>query len=165
MKFITQYEVARDESITRIRKFDQYLSKWAANQRLIVASFYFWAAGSIFDTAHRGLYQSLLYQIFRQCPDLISRATPNLWEVLCLLNKPPPDALTEEELRLILMDVVEVAKLDHKICFFIDGLDEFDGKPEDLLGLLQNLLRFPNIKLCVESYLEGSSFCAHVFLR
>ena len=151
MKFITQYEVARDGSITRIKECGQYLSKWAANRRLIVASFYFWAAGSFFDTAHRGLYQSLLYQIFRQCPDLISRATPNLWEVLCLLNKLPPDALTEEELRLILMEVVEVAKLDHKICFFIDELDEFDGKPEDLLGLLQNLLRFPNIKLCVAS--------------
>ena len=97
MKFITQYEVARDESITRIRKFDQYLSKWAANQRLIVASFYFWAAGSFFDTAHRGLYQSLLYQIFRQCPDLISRATPNLWEVLCLLNKPRRQTLLQRK--------------------------------------------------------------------
>ena len=38
-----------------------------------------------------------------------------------------------------------------RLILFIDGLDEFSGPPEDLLGLLGRLQRDHNIKLCVAS--------------
>jgi len=38
-----------------------------------------------------------------------------------------------------------------KFCFFIDGLDEYDGDVEEIIDLLQNLSSSPSIKICLSS--------------
>jgi hypothetical protein len=43
------------------------------------------------------------------------------------------------------------AKLPSKFCFFIDGLDEYEGDEEDIIRLLQSLATSPNVKICVSS--------------
>jgi hypothetical protein len=40
---------------------------------------------------------------------------------------------------------------DTKFCFFIDGLDEYDGRPADIIELVDILKSFKNVKTCVSS--------------
>ncbi len=47
------------------------LERWAAPKKLVVATHYFWTAGTALQKSHRGLFQTLLYDIFRMCPEQI----------------------------------------------------------------------------------------------
>jgi len=38
-----------------------------------------------------------------------------------------------------------------RICFFIDGLDEYEGRPDDIIKLIEILKFLPHIKMCVSS--------------
>jgi hypothetical protein len=42
-------------------------------------------------------------------------------------------------------------KLAAKYCFFVDGLNEYDGDDEEIIDLLQDLASSKNIKVCVSS--------------
>ena len=42
-------------------------------------------------------------------------------------------------------------RISAKLCFFIDGLDEYTATVEDLLDLINKLSRYPNIKICLSS--------------
>ncbi|KAI0867853.1 hypothetical protein GGS24DRAFT_495023 [Hypoxylon argillaceum] len=85
----------------------------------------------------RGMMMTLLHQILKQCPDLAPVISPARWEMLCL------------ELRNALRHAIRNAQnYDTKIALFIDGLDEFEGKSEELIELLQDILPLPNLKLC-----------------
>jgi hypothetical protein len=41
--------------------------------------------------------------------------------------------------------------LSTKFCFFVDGLDEYDGEGIDIIKTLQDLIVSPNMKICVSS--------------
>lgn len=41
--------------------------------------------------------------------------------------------------------------LPGKFCFFVDGLDEYEGDDEDIIALLQDLASSPSVKICVSS--------------
>lgn len=45
----------------------------------------------------------------------------------------------------------EAAKKKLNLCFFIDGLDEYDGRPRDLIDLISRLWKRANVKLCLSS--------------
>ena len=38
-----------------------------------------------------------------------------------------------------------------KLCLFVDGLDGFEGKPDDLICLFQDLIQNRNVKVCLAS--------------
>jgi len=40
-----------------------------------------------------------------------------------------------------------------KFCFFVDGLDEYDGEEADIIKVLQDLALCSNLKICVSSRL------------
>lgn len=123
--------------------------------------FYFWNIGSDYEKSLQGLYTSLLYQIFSQCPEFISKVWPAQWATA---NSAP----------WLVSKVVEVSEKDiiqafsrvidshdvlenHCFAFFIDGLDEFQSTVQDdhrdLVKLLCRWAASPsgNIKICVSS--------------
>jgi hypothetical protein len=56
----------------------RYLGEWAGSKRLITANFYFWnAATHRSQKSQQGLLRTILYQILRQCPELIQVAYPD----------------------------------------------------------------------------------------
>jgi hypothetical protein len=57
----------------------QLAKEWAAPHPVILASHYFWNPGTEMQRSQRGLLQSLLFEIFRQDPDLIRLACPKRW--------------------------------------------------------------------------------------
>jgi hypothetical protein len=129
----------------------EHLRQWSGDQPLLVASFYFWAAGSKTQTSEEGLFRTLLYQIVNQAPGVLQYASPKRWEALCLFDD-DPKAFTEDELRLTLHRAIQhLSNVAMKLCLFIDGLDEFDGNHGDLIELVKKLISTPSVKVCVAS--------------
>ena len=126
------------------------LEPWAEQQKLVVASFYFWAAGTELQKSQEGLLQSLLYEIFSQCPESIPDVVPQRWE-RCLHNGSTPDDWTRNELATALENLTFGRKLPCRFCCFIDGLDEYCGDHRELIELIQNFTRSQDIKFCVSS--------------
>lgn len=88
-----------------------------------------------------GLLRSILYQILRFDPLLVSQICPNHqgsepWDIA--------------ELKDAFHNLVNAAS-SAKFCFFIDGLDEYDGSEWEIINVLKNLAQSPNVKICVSS--------------
>lgn len=150
MKFIAQHERTREE-----------LKAWAGTKRLIFCQFYFWAAGTESQQSMPGLYRSLLFQTLSECPELIekvfctqvdrmrrsgARADPTVERVQGF-----DDAQIQAAFELLLKQAHDA---DYRMCFLLDGLDEFKGKPlehEDLALKLKSWTLDGSVKLLVSS--------------
>lgn len=133
-----------DSSIT-----SRFITEWARSSRAAIVSHYFWIAGTSMQKSQRGLLQTLLYNIFRQCPDMIEQTCTERWN-----SSQPADSWSLAELRETLQTFVVSDHAGLKLCFFIDGLDEYSGDHEDrtqLCRTLKGLAKPGNVKLCVSS--------------
>lgn len=127
------------------------LKHWAGDKELIIASFFFWVAGTPEQKSQEGLLRSLLFEIFRRCPELVLSVT----EKLKVLNEvgSVQDTWSFDDLLEIYQKISE-RNIRRKFCLFIDGLDEFQDKSRshrDLIQTLRDLNKSPDIKLCVSS--------------
>lgn len=134
-------------------KTKRHLERWAHydRKRLVFASHFFWIAGGTLQRSQKGLLQTLLFNLLRDCPDLVPCVYPDHET-----TRYPADyeewsfqELKEALIRLKLQTEV-------RICLFIDGLDEYDpdtheGSYEDLIKTLVGISESPNIKICVSS--------------
>ncbi|KAI1808274.1 hypothetical protein F4811DRAFT_501755 [Daldinia bambusicola] len=125
-------------------------SFWSAPGKVIIASRFFWSSGIFTHKSARGLFQSLLYDIFRQCPELVAEVCPSRWEAANLLSVAGQDWKFKE-----LVECLQLLKANDKssvrVCFFIDGLDEFDGDYADISQTLTEIADSSKIKLCIAS--------------
>lgn len=119
-----------------------YLKEWAGHFSLHIAKYYFWNQGSELQKSGIGLFQSLLYQILRKNPHLI---TPD-WPA-----RPDYEQWSMAELRTTFQMIAHSTRIQYRLCFFIDGLDEYEGDEEDLTEMLKILAGFTHIKICASS--------------
>ncbi|KAJ3498180.1 hypothetical protein NLG97_g1326 [Lecanicillium saksenae] len=134
MKFIADHENAQEA-----------LSIWSEQKRVVIVSHYFWCAGTQMQRSHSGLLQTLLFEILRQLPDIMETLLPERWGASTTTN------WTMAELYQTLYGAVGRADLPVKFCFFIDGLDEFEGDHLALCRELMTLAKSENVKLCLSS--------------
>ena len=127
------------------------LTHWSGNKKLIIASFYFWYAGTEFQKSQKGLLQSLLYEIFRQCPEMMPIVLPQHWDPTFSPSSSSHITWTRSELIAAFNCLARQPKLTSVFCFFIDGLDEFDGDHEEIVALIQGFANSENIKWCLSS--------------
>ena len=127
----------------------QALSTWSYPKPVVIARHFFWSAGTPMQKSWQGVLRTLLYEIFRQLPDLIESTCTERW--LKTIEQLNHDAWYLPELRTILQRIANRENLTTKFCFFIDGLDEFDGDHLEFCRVLQDLSKSPHIKLCVSS--------------
>jgi hypothetical protein len=130
------------------------ISRWAGESTLISASFYFWSGGTPMQKSIDGLLRSLVCQVLRQCPSLIPNAFPEHWQSLM-------DAERGKMAIKLSFDRYDIAKAfqsftaagdqNTKFCFFIDGLDEYDGFDREVAALVKTLASSPAIKVCLAS--------------
>jgi hypothetical protein len=130
------------------------ISRWAGESTLIAASFYFWSSGTPMQKSIDGLLRSLVCQVLRQCPSLIPNAFPEHWQSLM-------DAERVKTAINLSFDRYDIAKAfqsftgaedqNTKFCFFIDGLDEYDGFDREIAALVKTLASSPTIKVCLAS--------------
>ncbi|RKK88127.1 hypothetical protein BFJ71_g13060 [Fusarium oxysporum] len=131
------------------------LKTWGKGQKVVTASHFFWNAGTPMQKSLTGLFQTILYQVVKVCPELI--------DMVIECRKDPSDLMLAEpwdddELRIAFQRLSNLESLPLHFCFFIDGLDEYTagkqrytGTFEELLAPLRVLVSSPSIKLCVSS--------------
>ncbi|KAJ8133152.1 hypothetical protein O1611_g474 [Lasiodiplodia mahajangana] len=126
------------------------LSEWSGSKKLVVASHYFWSAGTTMQKSQEGLLRSLLYEIFLQCPESISVC--GNWRPRSSQGREGGfSPWTSSELYKILRKVATYETASIRICFFMDGLDEYDGNHDDLCKVLTDVAKSTNIKICLSS--------------
>ena len=129
----------------------RYLEEWAGpDRRVFLLRWFFWSAGSPMQRSQEGLFQSLLFQILRCCPWLMPVLCPERWEDNSIYGG-RSDPWTGEELHDAFDTLAHQEMAGIRFCIFIDGLDEYDGLPSDLIRVLKSLVASPSIKLCVSS--------------
>jgi len=128
------------------------LRTWAAGDPLVVASFFFWNSGSEIQMSQEGLVRTLLYQALSQMPHLIPLVFPHRLEVGIMFGEQVFEAepWTWEELLKAFRTLIQKATATTKFVFFIDGMDEYKGKPTDLIYFLRSLL-VSGVKICASS--------------
>lgn len=128
----------------------QLLRIWAGNLRLITANYYFWDAGTSMQKSQTGLLQSLLYECLTQCEDLIPHIFPSRWR--CYENfGDDPSPWTRTELMQAFDRLLKQDGISAKFCFFVDGLDEYNGDNEEIVELFQGVASSSTVKICLSS--------------
>ncbi|KAK9421792.1 putative NACHT domain-containing protein [Seiridium unicorne] len=130
---------------------ESLLQDWAHPKQLVIASHYFWSAGTAMQKSKLGLLQSLLFEILRTCPDLIPDVCGERWAATGATSSFLAAEWTSHELLRALQDISRVANLQTRYCFFIDGADEFKGDLHDLCETFQTLSKSENFKICMSS--------------
>ena len=132
------------------KKTAESLRSWAGPKRLVTASFFFWNAGSSMQKSQEGLFRSLLYEILSQSPELIRTICSSKAKTICPFVR-EHEPWTRQELWHAISQLKDQHGARARFCFFIDGLDEYDGEPDQIVSVLENLRDWPDVKLCVSS--------------
>ncbi|KAK7757552.1 hypothetical protein SLS62_000567 [Diatrype stigma] len=120
------------------------LETWAGNRKLAVVCMYFWSSDDPLQKSINGFYRAILYHTLKQCPELIDVVFPDSsGEVLF-----PDDAeFQTAELEAAFSRLAELKHSEtHRFCYFIDGLDEYDGDTLEHRNLAQKLVDWANSK-------------------
>lgn len=131
----------------------QHMFPWSQQSEVLIASYYFWNPGNILQKSLAGLLRTLLYQLLERSPETV---------LSCLLqdkqshiySSHSTNIWTKLELRKHLRQTMSVMSSSIRILILVDGLDELHGSDDDreeLIELLQELGRYPFVKLCVSS--------------
>ncbi len=123
------------------------LRTWAAGKQLLSASYFFWNAGTGMQKSQQGLLQTLLFNILKQCPTLIPIITPTRWNKFDTSDS----NWTRTELLQVFKDLREQPLHSARFCFFIDGLDEYDGDHMEIIEIMNSFTSSSAIKVCFSS--------------
>ena len=130
------------------------LNKWSQPKRLIRATHFFWNSGIADQRSYQGLLRALLFDILRQARILIRVVFPDEWAA----HRGHPARLVPEPVSWTLPRLIKAfehlfqqASDDSRFCLFVDGLDEYDGDPFDIINLFTSISKLPDVKLCLSS--------------
>ncbi|KAK1463837.1 hypothetical protein CMEL01_12598 [Colletotrichum melonis] len=143
MKYLLQQPLLRE-----------YLSRELGTLRLLVVRYYAWNAGKDLQKSFEGLKKTLISQALELEPELAPKLTPRRWvlcqvlrSISCLPDWEPWEI--EETFKALLSHCGKTVKL----ALFIDGLDEFDTPPKDVIKEIREIAALcpTGLKICVAS--------------
>lgn len=125
-----------------------HLDEWKPGTRVL--SHFFWRIGTSLQSNSRGLYSSLVYQLFENndaLVDHIARRFPFTATKNCLND------WSFKELEKVLKASLEFDQDKSSFCIFVNGLDEYDDDDGQggVMEKMKMLARYPNVKVCVSS--------------
>ncbi|KAF3076185.1 hypothetical protein CFAM422_001684 [Trichoderma lentiforme] len=126
------------------------LANWARPLNPVMSTHFFWSSGTTMQKSQEGLLRSLLYDVFKKSPKIMKMVCPQRWEA-SRRGEGDLEPWTLSELRRTLTALATCHGLGYKFCFFIDGLDEYEGDHSEIIAMLRSLAASPHIKLCVSS--------------
>lgn len=129
---------------------EAHIYRWSRGAPVIKAGFFFWNSGTDMQMSNLGLMQSLLYECLSQRPQLVRRVFPDRWR-RCELFGDDLCPWSWEELTSAFFAFCELETRSGNLLFFLDGLDEFRGKHQDLVNLVRQLSNTPRVKVCASS--------------
>ena len=127
---------------------EELLGKWAWPNDPVIASHFFWSAGTRMQKSQEGLFKTLLLQVLAGCPEIISQVCPRRWSDSWFSIVEP---WTRAELFETFKAISTMPKLPKRICLFIDGLDEYKGDHAELVDMLHIISQCVDIKICASS--------------
>ncbi|ROV92880.1 hypothetical protein VSDG_06370 [Cytospora chrysosperma] len=153
------------ELIVHHKRTRAELEHWAGDKCLVTSDHYFWSTGDEMQRSLEGLYRSILFDILRQCPNLIPAVFPEQWAALRSDNHRHPGSQGPIDIEKSLfraskiknaLDRLVTEQLDDRycICLFVDGLDEFEGDPLEHRQLAESFSKWsarPNVKCLLSS--------------
>jgi hypothetical protein len=133
-----------------------YLKNWSGGSKTVVAAFFFWNRGIQEQRSQIGLLRSLLYVALKARKVIIADVFPDEWEnksALAAHDLPiSPEVWSLGRLKRAFRDFIGLASRQLKLCFFIDGLDEYEGGAEDIAQYFKELSLLSNhAKFCLSS--------------
>ncbi|KOS40917.1 hypothetical protein ACN38_g8216 [Penicillium nordicum] len=129
------------------------LDVWAGDKPLLITSHFIWSSGTEEQKSVSGMLRCLLYELLIQWPDPIWELSPSRWRSWDLELGHFP-AWSDDELIHTLQSFLRRSANHHRICLFIDGLDELagdDDRLEKVFRLLRESSQCSHIKICVSS--------------
>lgn len=130
---------------------ESHLAHWAGTAvKPIMIPWYFWSAGSPMQRSQEGLFRSLLYQIMRRFPWLIPKVCSKRWDDDSSYDQ-QSDPWSLDELSHAIDVLAQLNIPEARFCLLIDGLDEYDGLPNNIVRVLKGLAKSASFKLCVSS--------------
>lgn len=144
MNLISQDERTRDA-----------LKVWSGTKDILTPKFFFWSSGTSLQKSLEGLLRSLLWQILHEFPNMNSLSF-NVGPGPEQSRRAPREhsligAWTKPRLLRLLKEVINQLQSSYYLCFFIDGLDEFDEDDDDLIAFVQGLVSSAGVKVCSSS--------------
>jgi hypothetical protein len=136
MKYLASSSVMRKE-----------LEKWAAiqQQKLLIVSIFFWRSGAPLQRSWEGLVRSVLFHTFGQYPELVDQTFPN-YSSAHLLG-PQTQPFRYSDLKSALERVMFASQsFEYTVCYFIDGLDEYEGQNVEHNWLARQLKTWSQFK-------------------
>ena len=130
--------------LSREKRTEEALDIWSGTKDMIMMKFYAWSAGKMMQKSVQGLLRSFLWHILHEVPDTID--LPMLSRDLTLIG-----SWTRRRLETTLLEVLDQLQSSYRICFFIDGLDEFDEGDDDLVTFVQTFFSSTGVKVCSSS--------------
>jgi hypothetical protein len=140
--------------LCRQEKTRELLQIWAKPKTLVFSKFFFWKPGTVMQKSLKGLIRALLYGVISQCPEIIPFIFPRQHGETQSLSWNPhlPVYFEHDEIASALERLLEISDVSRRFCFFIDGLDEFEGDHEEFISKLKSwTTRSNDIKICVSS--------------
>lgn len=132
------------------------LQRWSRGSQLAVAAFFFWNSGVPEQCSQLGLLRSLLFEMLNTQRALIPHVFLEQWRhytELAAHDLPIPDITWSlAQLQGSFRRLIESANQMLKLCFFIDGLDEYEGDSEGISEYFKDLsLCSEHAKFCLSS--------------
>jgi len=149
--------------IYNYQKTKELLLRWADKAFLTLASFFFWNLGTMDQKSQDGLLRALLYRVLDSNRSLIPELLPNMWRQASISDEQAIDPPSLAEMKHVFDRLGECQDISRKFCFFIDGLDEYEGNYMDGIAFIERLSKSPAIKIvlssrpipaCVEAFSE-----------
>lgn len=136
----------------------EHLKAWAGKTPFCLGSFFFWNSGTREQKSQRGFLRSLIFQVFSRFPELVATALPQYWSTL--YSKGIQQELSADDFKVswslqqfmaTFRAIIQQKSVPVKICFLVDGLDEFDGDHEEIEKLFNEISSSQNVKVCLSS--------------
>ncbi|KAF6790389.1 hypothetical protein CSOJ01_14546, partial [Colletotrichum sojae] len=142
------------KSIANDSRTQHLLQGWAQDdgKGLILVQFFFWNSDTELQQNIGGLYRSILWEVLKQRSELTSHIFPGLFREAysgLLYQSQISPGLLEAAFKNIIANQDLLGK--HKVCFFIDGLDEYKGDYWKLAKYLKSWCSVKDVKLCLSS--------------
>lgn len=133
----------------------QALEVWSETKVLLMPTFYFWSSGTKMQKSFEGLLRSLLWQILNELPN--TTALPVTFGSLpernrsTVLGHSSIGAWTRSRLQRTLQQAISQLQSSCRLCFFLDGLDEFDEDHDELITFVHHIVSTSGAKVCLSS--------------
>ncbi|KAH6632215.1 hypothetical protein F5144DRAFT_245063 [Chaetomium tenue] len=127
-----------------------HLHVWARGLPLVITRYYAWISGAHLQKSREGLMRTILHQVLSEKNSLIPCVAPRRWALFSTLRAAAetPSWSTWEVQESFEALLPECDK-SFRLAVFIDGLDEFDLPPADVIELIQHINARAGIKICV----------------